>query len=124
VVDDLRELTGDPRGYLFELGNGTRADCQDEVSEARLAAPQTAATSVTFASASAAASGVAAKLGLDKSLAPVSGTRNVRMSDMRLNDYCPTVEVDPETYEVRADGELLTCEPAHELPLAQRYFLF
>jgi urease subunit alpha len=84
----------------------------------------TAATSVTFASASAAASGVAATLGLDKSLAPVSGTRNVRKSDMRLNDYCPTVEVDPETYEVRADGELLTCEPAHELPLAQRYFLF
>ena len=54
----------------------------------------------------------------------VAGTRSLGKSDMLLNDLTPTIEVDPETYEVRADGELLTCEPAQHLPLAQRYFLF
>ena len=51
-------------------------------------------------------------------------TRSVRKADMRLNGYTPTIEVDPENYRVRADGLLLTCEPAPVLPLAQRYFLF
>jgi urease subunit alpha len=51
-------------------------------------------------------------------------TRALRKSDMILNDYLPRIEVDPQTYEVRADGQLLTCEPASVLPLAQRYFLF
>ena len=54
----------------------------------------------------------------------VEGTRGIGKADMRLNSATPTVEVDPETYEVRADGVLLTCEPARELPLAQRYFLY
>ena len=54
----------------------------------------------------------------------VLGTRTIGKKDMKLNDALPRMQVDPETYEVRADGELLTCEPAHELPLAQRYFLF
>jgi len=54
----------------------------------------------------------------------VSGIRKVTKKDMVLNDWLPKVEVDPETYEVRADGELLTCEPAEVLPMAQRYFLF
>ena len=62
--------------------------------------------------------------GLGKMAVPVSNCRSITKADMRLNDYCPQVEVDPETYEVRADGELITCEPAQELPLAQRYFLF
>jgi hypothetical protein len=53
----------------------------------------------------------------------VQGTRGIGKADMKLNDATPKIEVDPETYEVRADGELLTCEPAEELPLAQRYFL-
>ena len=51
-------------------------------------------------------------------------TRTISKADMVHNDYCPDIEVDPETYEVRADGELLTCEPAEELPMAQRYFMF
>jgi urease subunit alpha len=54
----------------------------------------------------------------------VKGTRDIGKADMRLNDARPAVEVDPETYEVRADGELLTCEPAKDLPMAQRYFLY
>jgi urease subunit alpha len=63
-------------------------------------------------------------LGLKKSIVAVSGTRQITKQDMKLNDYLPHIEVDPETYEVRADGELLTCEPATVLPMAQRYFLF
>ena len=55
---------------------------------------------------------------------PVSATRKLKKSDLPLNGYLPSIEVDPETYEVRADGELLTCEPAKSLPMAQRYFLF
>lgn len=82
------------------------------------------ATSVSFVSQAALDAGVAAALGLGKRLVAVRGTRDVRKSDMKLNSYTPEIEVDPETYEVRADGELLTCEPAVELPLAQRYFLF
>ncbi|MDG2276378.1 MAG: urease subunit alpha, partial [Pseudomonadales bacterium] len=62
--------------------------------------------------------------GLAKETLSVSNCRGIQKSDMRLNDYCPNIEVDPETYEVRVDGELITCEPATELPLAQRFFLF
>ena len=78
----------------------------------------------TFLSAAAMADGVGTALGLQKRLYAVENTRNIGKSDMRLNAATPEIEVNPETYEVRADGELLTCEPAHELPLAQRYFLF
>jgi urease subunit alpha len=60
----------------------------------------------------------------NRKLLPVKNIRSVKKSDMVLNDYQPTIEVDPETYEVRADGELLVCEPARSLPLAQRYYLF
>ena len=63
-------------------------------------------------------------LGSHRTLVPVQGTRNLFKTNMVLNDAMPQIEVDPETYEVRANGELLTCEPAQELPLAQRYFLF
>ena len=59
-----------------------------------------------------------------KQLLPVRNTRNISKASMILNDLTPQIEVDPETYEVRADGELLTCEPATVLPMAQRYFLF
>ena len=62
--------------------------------------------------------------GLAKAMIPVEGTRGIGKRDMRLNDATPHIEVDPETYEVRADGQLLTCAAAGELPLAQRYFLF
>jgi len=83
-----------------------------------------AATSVTFVSRAAEAAGIGERLGLRKRLVPVVNTRGVRKRDMKLNDLQPYIEVDPETYEVRADGELLRCEPASVLPLAQRYFLF
>jgi urease subunit alpha len=81
-------------------------------------------TSVTFVSAAALAAAVDRRFGLAKSIVAVSRTRSVRKSDMRLNSYTPTIEVDAENYHVRADGVLLTCEPARVLPLAQRYFLF
>jgi len=82
------------------------------------------ATCVTFVSQSALEADIHKTLGLNKRLSAVSGTRTVRKKDMRLNDYQPRIEVDPQTYVVRADGELLTCEPATLLPLAQKYFLF
>ncbi len=82
------------------------------------------ASAVNFVSAAAANAGVGEALGLSKEMIGISGTRSVTKADMILNDATPKMEVDPETYEVRADGELLTCEPAAELPLAQRYFLF
>jgi urease subunit alpha len=83
-----------------------------------------AATSVSFVSQAGLQSGMGHRLGLRKRLVPVMRTRNLRKSDMILNDYLPQIEVDAQTYEVRADGQLLTCEPASVLPLAQRYFLF
>jgi urease subunit alpha len=67
---------------------------------------------------------IGTQLGLEKTVVPVSNTRNIGKADMKLNTALPNMEVDPETYEVRADGELLTCEPANSLPMAQRYFLF
>ncbi|MDA3920576.1 MAG: urease subunit alpha [Salinisphaera sp.] len=82
------------------------------------------ATSLTFVSQAAANSDLAQKLGLAKTLSAVRGTRKLSKADMRMNDALPHIEVDPQTYEVRADGELLVCEPAESLPLAQRYFLF
>jgi urease subunit alpha len=81
-------------------------------------------SSVTFVSQAASDAGIGDALGLSRKMVPVSGTRTVNKGDMALNDYMPTMEVDPETYEVRADGELLICEPAEVLPMAQRYFLF
>lgn len=81
-------------------------------------------TSVSFFSKAAMDNGVGQKLGLKKRLVAVRNTRNIGKSDLIHNDYLPRIEVDSQTYEVRADGELLTCGPAEELPLAQRYFLF
>jgi urease subunit alpha len=81
-------------------------------------------TSLTFVSQSAYDAGIGQMLGLSKTLVPVKNTREIRKKDMVLNDFQPKMEVDPETYEVRANGELLTCEPAKILPMAQRYFLF
>jgi urease subunit alpha len=80
--------------------------------------------SVTFVSAAAQAAGVRATLGLAKDTVAVQGTRGIGKADMVLNAATPHMEVDPETYEVRADGELLTCAPAEVLPMAQRYFLY
>ncbi|BCH13673.1 urease subunit alpha [Mesorhizobium sp. L-2-11] len=82
-------------------------------------------SSVTFVSRAALDAGLRARLGVDKQMVAVANTRGgIGKHSMVLNDATPHVEVDPETYEVRADGELLTCEPATVLPMAQRYFLF
>ncbi len=80
--------------------------------------------SFTFVSQAAFDFGIARELGLAKTVIPVRGTRGLRKRDMVHNGATPHMEVDPETYEVRADGRLLVCEPARVLPLAQRYFLF
>ncbi|WP_409350536.1 hypothetical protein [Synechocystis salina] len=79
---------------------------------------------MTFVSQKAAKKDIGEKLGLSKPLVAVKNIRQLTKRDLKLNDYLPHIEVDPETYEVRADGELLTCEPASVLPMAQRYFLF
>lgn len=81
-------------------------------------------TSVTFVSQAGLQNPQVAALGLQKSLVAVSGTRTVRKADMIHNGWLPKIDVDPETYAVRADGMLLVCEPASVLPMAQRYFLF
>ena len=81
-------------------------------------------TSISFVSKAALENGKLDHLGLKKQLRAVKNTRTISKADMKLNDYQPVLEVDPQTYEVKADGVLLTCEPAQELPLAQRYYLF
>ncbi|WP_227815022.1 urease subunit alpha [Nitrogeniibacter aestuarii] len=81
-------------------------------------------TSVTFTSQSALETGALDALGLSRPLVAVKNIRQVRKGDMIHNGWMPTLEVDPETYQVRADGQLLTCDPADVLPMAQRYFLF
>ena len=81
-------------------------------------------SAVTFVSAAAEAAGIGDTLGLRKQVKAVKGTRNIGKKDLILNDALPKIEVNPETYEVRADGELLTCQPADVLPMAQRYFLY
>ena len=81
-------------------------------------------TSVSFVSHAALDAGIAGSLELERRLVAVRNCRSVKKQNMIHNNYQPVMEVDPETYEVRADGQLLTCEPAEVLPLAQRYFLF
>ena len=81
-------------------------------------------TCLTFVSQAAIDAGVAEKLGLKRRLEAVRNTRNISKADMKLNDYQPDISVDPQTYVVKADGVELLCEPADELPLAQRYYLF
>jgi urease subunit alpha len=82
------------------------------------------ATSVSFVSQAGLKNGIGDRLGLKKRLVTVKGTRTLRKKDLILNNYQPKIDVDSQTYQVRADGQLLTCEPASVLPLAQRYFLF
>ena len=82
------------------------------------------ATSLTFISQAAAEAGVPETLGLKKQIGVVKGCRDVQKTDLIHNGYLPNIEVDPQTYQVKADGVLLWCEPADVLPMAQRYFLF
>lgn len=81
-------------------------------------------TSMTFVSRFAWEQGIAGRLGLQRRVLPVENTRSLGKKDMKNNDYLPNMEVDPQSYEVRADGVVLRCEPAQDLPLTQRYFLF
>lgn len=83
-----------------------------------------AATSLTFVSQASLDAAIPEQIGLQSTAVAVSNTRNLNKTDLKLNETTPQIEVNPETYEVRADGEILTCEPAAELPMAQRYFLF
>jgi urease subunit alpha len=83
------------------------------------------ATCISFVSQAAIDDGIAQRLNLARMIRPVTNTRGgIGKKDMIHNDATPHIEVDPETYEVRADGEILTCEPAATLPMTQRYFLF
>jgi urease subunit alpha len=82
------------------------------------------ASSLVFVSDAAAKSNLRSKLGVEKRFVAVENTRTINKKNMIHNDATPNIEVDPETYEVRADGELLTCPPAEVLPMAQRYFLY
>ena len=81
-------------------------------------------SSVSFVSGAAQNDSIGSKLGLEKQTVPVKNTRKIGKLDLKLNVSLPNIEVDPETYEVRADGELLTCQPADEVSMAQRYFMF
>ena len=80
--------------------------------------------SLTFVSQASMAAGIGERFGLNKTLAAVKGVRGITKRDMVHNGYLPRMEVDPQTYAVRADGQLLTCEAASSLPMTQRYFLF
>ena len=79
---------------------------------------------LTFMSDAAMNDNIQSKLGLERTCIAVENTRSVGKSALKLNSAIPKMSVDPQTYEVFADGELLTCEPAEELPMAQRYFMF
>ena len=81
-------------------------------------------SSVTFVSNEALKQQSLSDANIYKDLLPVENTRKISKKDMVFNDACPKIEVNPETYEVKANGDLLTCEPAKELPLAQRYFMY
>lgn len=81
-------------------------------------------TSLTFVSTAAYEKGIKEELGLEKTVLPVKNIRNLTKKDMKLNDKTPTIDVDPETYEVKVDGETITCEPLKEVAMGQRYFLF
>ena len=81
-------------------------------------------SAVTFVSQASFERDIGSNLELRKKTIPIKNTRSIEKSDMIYNNLCPTIEVDPETYEVKANGEILTCEPASELPMAQRYFLY
>ena len=83
-----------------------------------------AQTCVTFVSKQSLENGLAEEIDVEKRLVAIGNTRNIRKGDLLFNGSCPDIQIDPETYTVKADGDLLVCEPASELPLTQRYFLF
>lgn len=106
--------------------NASIPTCQPEMLRKMFGAEGKAAaqTTAAFVSKYAFEDDIKGKLGLEKQVLPVSGIRNLTKKDMKLNDAMPELEVDPQTYDVTVDGELITCEPAETVPMAQRYFLF
>lgn len=106
--------------------NASIPTCQPEMLRKMFGAQGKAAaqTTAAFVSKYAFEDDIKGKLGLQKQVLPVSGIRNLTKKDMKLNDAMPELEVDPQTYDVTVDGELITCEPAETVPMAQRYFLF
>ncbi|WEL22258.1 urease subunit alpha [Halorhabdus sp. BNX81] len=117
---------GFPVSSAMGEANGSLMTCEPIVQRPRAGAVGRAkqALSLTFVSGAAHEAGVGEEYDLDSRVVPVSGTRSVGKDDMHYNAYCPAdIEVDPETFDVRIDGENVTCEPSSELPLAQRYLL-
>jgi urease subunit alpha len=117
---------GYPAWSAMGEANGSLMTCEPIVQRPRAAAMGTAKNdlSVAFVSEPAHEDGVGDRYGLEKETVPVTDTRDVRKSDMLHNDYCPDdIEIDAQTFEVELDGEPVTCEPAEEIPLAQRYLL-
>lgn len=106
--------------------NASIPTCQPEMLRKMFGAQgkAVAQTTAAFVSKYAFEDDIKGKLGLEKQVLPVRGIRNLTKKDMKLNDAMPELEVDPQTYDVTVDGELITCEPAETLPMAQRYFLF
>lgn len=106
--------------------NASIPTCQPEMLRKMFGAQgkAVAQTTAAFVSKYAFEDDIKGKLGLEKQVLPVSGIRNLTKKDMKLNDAMPKLEVDPQTYDVTVDGELITCEPAETVPMAQRYFLF
>jgi len=123
---DLVMKGGFPVLSAMGEANGSLMTCQPVEQRYRAGAfgKAPAALSLAFVSRAAAETGVGEAYGLEKAVVPVEGTRTVEKGSMLHNDYCPDdIDVDPETFEVRVDGEVVTCEPAEEVPLAQRYAL-
>jgi urease subunit alpha len=101
--------TPQPSIYRYSFGGYGKATCN---------------SSITFLSKAAVEEGIPQKLGLEKEMRVCSGIRDLTKKDLKLNDATPDIAVNPETYEVTIDGELITSEPSETLPMAQRYFLF
>ena len=114
----MRGIIGDANASIPTCQPVIYRDCYGAFGKAK------GATCITFVSKYAYEHGIKEELGLQKMVLPVEGIRNLTKKDMKLNDATPEIRVDPQTYDVTVDGELITCEPASELPLAQRYFLF
>ena len=114
----IRGIIGDANASIPTCQPVIYRDCYGAFGKAK------ESTCITFVSKYAYEHGIKEELGLEKTVLPVGGIRNLTKKDMKLNDATPEIRVDPQTYDVTVDGELITCEPASELPLAQRYFLF
>ena len=114
----MRGIIGDANASIPTCQPVVYRDCYAAFGKAKYP------TCITFVSNYAYEHGIQEELGLEKTVLPVGGIRNLTKKDMKLNDATPEIRVDPQTYDVTVDGELITCEPVSEVPLAQRYYLF